>query len=113
MKAIFIVSISFALSWAMPNPLTNEENSCADCVYTIKQIFSTMSSDEYRNKHEELIINEICPYDTDPNECESSVRANWKYIGPQGLFTQESALGYCSESTGSNCTSSNFDSLKK
>ena len=51
------------------NPKAIEENGCADCVYTISELFSTLSSNEYSKEQEELLINEICPSDSDPVEC--------------------------------------------
>ena len=81
-------------------PQSNVDGDCKPCMDTVSGLFNLLASDKYQEIHEKLLIYRVCSLTDSPDvigECETFVNDFWLYLGPKGLFKNDSALEFCSD----------------
>ena len=94
MNFIFVLIYFVNFVWAMPQiPESNVErkNTREDMLIGL---FNRISGDDYVEKQKEMLIENACPFLTDPTQCESDVGLYWNLFS-EGLFEEKSAMEFC------------------
>ena len=94
MNFIFVLIYFVNFVWAMPQiPESNVErkNTREDMLIGL---FNRISGDDYVEKQKEMLIENACPFLTDPTQCKSDVGLYWNLFS-EGLFEEKSAMEFC------------------
>ena len=57
-------------------------------------LFNRISGDDFVENQKKMLIENACPFLTDPSKCESDVELYWNLFS-EGLFEEKSAIEFC------------------